>query len=36
MVEDDPLKWETEPIENFLDELFLFRGKPQKNNSFLL
>ena len=26
MVEDDPLKWETEPIENFLDAHFLFRG----------
>jgi len=26
MAEEDPLTWETEPSENFLDEHFLYRG----------
>lgn len=26
MVKDDPLQWEAEPIESFLDEHFLYRG----------
>jgi len=26
MVQDDPLKWETEPAENFLNEHLLYRG----------
>lgn len=26
MVEEDPLNWETEPSENYLDDHFLYRG----------
>ena len=26
MAEEDPLAWETEPSENFLDDRFLYRG----------
>ena len=26
MAKDDPVNWETEPIENFLNEHFLYRG----------